>query len=158
MSKPQPDSDSVHDRVMQRLRVAVDEVREVGEVSPTTIATRAARFFADGNDVEVHLLYASVEHFKQLARELLRERFSPHSVAAIAAAGQGDMFSTELQDRYPIQVPKGADPIYKRRELMSVAELDWVIERMQRAARSLLHHVDMLRVYREQRTLEPVDA
>jgi hypothetical protein len=158
MDKMQRDDESVHERVVQQLRETIDEVREVTEVSPTFIATKAANFFADGDDVEVHLMYASVEHFKQLARELLRQHFSPHALAEAAAVGQGDMFRAELQERYPVRVPKGSDPIYKRREFMTLAELDWVIAKMQRAASGLLHHVDMLRVYREQRALETAAA
>jgi hypothetical protein len=146
---------SLHNDVLQQIRVAIDELMGATCVSPTTVALSVFEFFKSGHDCEAHVGYASIEHLKHMARDELAGRYSPSSRAEQAARRQDDLFSDLLQDRYPTPVPRGAEPQYKRREFLSIAELDWNIAHIERCGRALLQHADALRAYRDQR---PADA
>lgn len=145
---------SLHDDVRQQIRIAIDELGDAMKVSPTTVAMRVFEHFKNDGHIEEHVGYTSIEHLKQMSRTELAGRYSPAARAEEAARHQDDLFSDLLQDRYPTPVPRGAEPQYKRREFLSIAELDWNIAHIEKCGRALLQHADALRAYRDQRPSE----
>ena len=144
----------LRDDILQELRRAMEALNDAPTLSPTTLARFAFEHYRAKEKIEPHIEYGTVEHYKQLSRELLSGRFSPAVRAEQMASGQQDAFSELLQDRYPVAVPQGSDPQYKRRELMSLGELDWNIEHIRKAGHTLLAHGDALQAYRDIRADE----
>ena len=62
---------------------------------------------------------------------------------------QGDMFSGELQDRYPTPRAAGEDPLYKPRAMLTREELDWNIAQLRKSADARLRHADALQAFRD---------
>lgn len=141
---------SVHDDVQQTMRKVLMEVGGDLHIalSPTLLATRTFDRFSQ-ESTEVHIQWASVEHFKALARRMLARQYEHESDEN--EAYQGDMFSGELQDRYPIPRSPGEDPVYKPRAALSAAELDWNIAQLRKSADARLRHADALQVFRDDR-------
>lgn len=145
---------SLHDDVRQQIRIAIDELGDAVMMSPTTVALRVFEHFKSSHECEVHVGYTSVEHLKQMSRAELAGKYSPAARAEQLAHDQADMFGELLQERYPLPVKRGAEPQYKRREFMSIVELDWNIAHIEKCGQALLQHADALRAYRDQRTAD----
>jgi hypothetical protein len=132
---------SLHDDIMATIDKMVADTDANGAIyiSPTAIAMDVHDQFGSA-DEDVHIQYASIEHFKQMARQRLRKRFDPVSQDAIDS--QEDMFSGELQKRYPIPIAKGEEPQYKLRWMLTDDERSFNLSRMRKAANRLLSHAD----------------
>lgn len=132
---------SLHDEIMATIDqlVAATDAHGAVYISPTAIAMDVHAQYG-GDDEDEHIQYASIEHFKQMARKRLSKRFDPVSQEAMEA--QADMFSGELQKRYPIPRQKGEEPQYKLRQLLTDSERSFNLDRMRKAANSLLAHAD----------------
>lgn len=142
---------SLHDDVQQILRKDLFTLNEQGvDVMPNTLALRALDAFG-GVGVEPHLAWGCVEHFKQMARALLRI-YEPRDETS--EAYQGDMFSGHLQARYPLPHADGDEPVYRVRSLLSTAELDWNIAQLRKSAQARLRHADALQSYRDTRSAD----
>lgn len=141
---------SLHEQIQQSVLSVIHDLDVSGviAISPTTIAERVYTLYAKDNE-SPFIRYASLEHFKQITRKTLAGKYQPDSIGSDAY--QGDMFSGHLQDRYPVQVPKGADPIYKTRETLTREELDWNINQLRKSAESRLRHAEALQAYRDDR-------
>jgi len=143
---------SLHDDVLARMRIEHEALQDLEQICPSTLALRVFEFFKADREYEIHLRYASLEHLKQIARGLLAHA---HETAKrfedMAAAGSPDMFAELLQDRYPIHVPKGAEPQYKLRDRMTDAELLWNERKLMRTSDALAQHARALAAYREER-------
>lgn len=141
---------SVHEDVQQTMRRVLAELDGDTHIalSPTLLATRTFDLFSE-ESTEVHIQWASVEHFKALARRMLARQYDHESDDN--EAYQGDMFAGELQDRYPIPRAAGDDPVYKPRALLSVDELDWNIAQLRKSADARLRHADALQAFRDDR-------
>jgi hypothetical protein len=143
---------SMHEQVIEQIQRVVSEFQIEDVVSPVAVAVAVHDYFRDGDDVEQHVAYASIEHLKQLARHYLARQYSPAERAQEMAIGQGDMFSDLLQDRYPLphggrEEPEG----YKLRDRMTLGELDWNIAQIRKCGESLLRHARALKAYRDGR-------
>lgn len=132
---------SLHDDIMATIDKLVAETDGNGAVyiSPTAIAMDVHAEYG-GTEEDEHIQYASIEHFKQMARQRLRKRFDPVSQDAMDV--QDDMFSGELQKRYPIPRAKDEEPQYKLRWLLTDDERSFNLSRMRKAANRLLAHAD----------------
>lgn len=137
---------SLHDDINQTLRKQLDELEGVIGIRPDTLALRALATFG-GDSAEAHIRYGCTEHFKQMARRLLANRFEADG--AENEAHQGDMFSGHLQQRYPIQRGPDEEPEYRLRETLNVTELDWNINQLRKSADARLRHADALQSYRD---------
>jgi len=142
---------SAHSEIEQTIRRIIGDLNNAGAVAlgPTAIALRTYDEFARPED-DIHIKYASVEHFKQMARSALAKQYDPDD-GEESEAYQGDMFSGHLQARYPIPRKRDEEPIYKPRELLTASELDWNIAQLEKSAQARLRHADALRLYRDQR-------
>jgi hypothetical protein len=56
-----------------------------------------------------------------------------------------------LQHRYPTPRPAGAEPIYKKREALSRAELAWNVAMLRKSAAARLEHADALQAWADAR-------
>jgi len=121
---------------------------DADEVSPTSIATALCKKYAHDR-LEPHIHYAALEHFKQLARQVLRGRLDPSSTESDAY--EGELFSGHLQERYPLPPRPGQEPMYKKRELLTDEEAMWNIQALQRAADALAMHSRALLAWFESR-------
>lgn len=132
---------SLHDDIMSTIDDLVAKTDDKGAVyiSPTAVAMDVYSVYGDPDEDE-HIQYASIEHFKQLARRRLSKRYDYASQEAMEA--QSDMFSGELQKRYPIPRQRGEEPQYKLRWLLTDLERSFNLDRMRKAANSLLAHAD----------------
>ena len=139
---------SVHEEVQQTMRQILVEIGGDSQIaiSPTLLAVRTFDAFSS-TQTEIHIEWSSVEHFKSLARRMLARQYEHDSDEN--EAYQGDMFSGELQDRYPVPRAKGEDPIYKHRSTLTRDELDWNISQLRKSADARLRHADALQAYRD---------
>src|SRR5687768_17104220 len=98
---------SMHDDVCQYIRQRICEINTDLAISPTMLANECYATYGRTGD-EAHVAWASIEHFKQIARQELARQFDPDSDTS--SAYQGDMFSGLLQDRYPVPRKQGEEP------------------------------------------------
>jgi hypothetical protein len=142
---------SAHSEIEQTIRQIIGELNDAGVIAlgPTAIAMRTYDVYSHPDD-DVHVRYASVEHFKQMSRSVLAKQYDPED-GDESEAYQGDMFSGHLQTRYPIPRKRDDEPIYKPREVLTTSELDWNIAQLEKSAHARLRHADALRLYRDQR-------
>jgi hypothetical protein len=82
-------------------------------------------------------------HLRQVARAFCRRNFEPVEIAE-ATAVNGDLFSDDLQDRYPKHTQKGQEPEYVLRDHLGEHDRWFNIDRMRGAAGALLRHADAL--------------
>lgn len=137
----------MYQEIEQMIRSIIDKFE--GDIGPSTIAMQALESFG-GASAEPHVRYAAIEHFKQISRGVAARQWDPVD-GDESESYQDDMFSGHLQDRYPIPHKTGEDPTYRRRELLTSAELDWNITHLEKSADARLRHADALRLYRDQR-------
>ena len=142
---------SIHHEIEQAIREIIGELDTSGveSLGPTAIALRTYEQYGREGD-DLHVRYASTEHFKQMARALLARQYEPD--ADESQSYQGDMFSGHLQDRYPIPRKGDEDPIYKRRDLLTVEELRWNSRNLRKSANARVRHADAIDLYIEQRS------
>lgn len=145
---------SVHEEVQQVMRRVLTEVGGDTHIalSPTLLANRTLETFMT-EDVDIHIEWGAVEHYKALARRMLARQYEHDSDEN--AVYQGDMFSGELQDRYPVPRQAGEEPLYKPRSMLSVQELNWNIGQLRKSADARLRHADALQVFCDERALSP---
>jgi hypothetical protein len=116
-------------------------------ISPTTIALQLQHRYAPRRLV-APIAYTSLEHLKQMTRSVLRRRFDKTD---LPDPDQGELFSGDLQERYPVPTPAGYDPLYKRLEDLTEPELVWNERRLGKSADALQAHRRALAAYRLQR-------
>jgi hypothetical protein len=137
---------SLHDDIQQAVRGVIADNEHVDLLSPTFIAFRVVEAF--GGQSEPHLQWLAVEQAKQMARRVLGAKFDVDGEEN--SAHQGDMFSGLLQDRYPIPRSRGEDPVYKPRHALTLAELDWNIDQLNKSADARMRHAAALQSFRDQ--------
>jgi hypothetical protein len=141
---------SMHEQVMQTMLRVIDDMADAVMISPTTVAFAVVDFYGRTGQ-ENHLVYASTEHFKQIARGVLSGRFGVSGLARKLADAQDDAFAELLQDRYPIKKSADGIPQYKKRQFMSDSEILWIVARMRKAGSGILRHCDALQAYLDSR-------
>lgn len=146
---------SLHEDLIGAINREMEELGAATALSPTSVALAVQRRYMQGA-LEPHLQYASLEYLKQMARQVMAGRYE--SEGEQNDSHQGDMFSGHLQERYPIQRTKGAEPIYKRREDLSEHELQWNVEQLRKSASARLQHADALAAWAKSRGAWPVAA
>jgi hypothetical protein len=110
---------SIHEEINQAIRgVIADNAHADIAISPTFIARQVVASMV-GNCVNVYDEYMCTEHAKQMSRRVLAARFNPDGEEN--ETHQNDMFSGELQERYPIPRASGDDPQYKPRHMLSAS-------------------------------------
>ncbi len=139
---------SLYDDIQQKISIAIEtaDARGMRDLSPSWIANRVYETYGKASD-DLHVQYASIEHFKQMARKCLADNFNPDSHAS--RAYQGELFSGSLQARYPIPRKRGEEPIYKPLDALSASEFDWNINQLTKSADARVKHADALRAYKE---------
>lgn len=138
---------NLHEDITAAIRREIEALGDAVSLSPTSLALAVQRIYS--SEIEPHVQYTSLEHLKQMARSALARRFDAD--ADESAAYQGDMFAGQLQDRYPTPRAKGAEPIYKKRDALSAAELDWNIQQLRKSAAARLEHADALQAWADGR-------
>lgn len=143
---------SIHEEVNAAIYQAIEVLGSAIALSPTTLALSVQRKFSEDH-IEPHVQYTSLEHLKQMARKVLARRYEPDGEDN--AAHQGELFSGQLQDRYPIPLKRGDDPVYKSRDQLSPTEVAWNIDQLRKSAAARLRHADALQAWADNRNLEP---
>jgi len=134
---------SLHEEIVEAIHIELEKMGDAECLGPTSLAIAVQQRF-NGREIEPHIKYTSLEHLKQMSRRILRGQFEPESEAD---SGQNEMFSGNLQDRYPIKVSKKEDPIYKLRAALSHDEAAWNIKRLRQSARARMEHADALQAW-----------
>lgn len=134
---------SLHESINAAMQRYIDERADCAILSPSAIAAAAYDAFASA-DVEPHIEYGCLEHFKGMARKVLAGRFTDEGEDNPAYAGQGELFSGHLQDRYPLPRVAGTDPVYKLRALLTPDERAWNVRLLRKSADARLAHADAL--------------
>lgn len=142
---------SLHDQVMQQMRLTADAMgtAHVSRISAQTLAIKVFDHYA-ACPIETHIEWTSIQHLKQMAREVVR-RWEPHEQAARHADGQGDAFSDLLQDRYPASHRNGEEPEYVLREFMSHNDVIYNAHRMDKMGDHLKEHARALLAWDQSR-------
>jgi len=121
----------------------IEERRDCAIIGPSALASATLEEFApDGLDP--HIEYASLEHFKSMARKNLARSFEDGGEANPAYDEQGELFSGHLQERYPLPRKQGAEPQYKLRSLLTPQERRWNVLKLRKDANARLAHADAL--------------
>lgn len=139
---------SLHEDINNAIREEIDSLGGSIALSPTTLALAVQRKWAT-DQIDPHLQYASLEHIKAMARKALARRYEADGDENIVH--QGDMFSGLLQDAYPLPIRDGADPIYKPRDDLTDAEVEWNIGQLRKSAAARLKHADALQAWADNR-------
>lgn len=114
-------------------------------VSPTMVAQVAMDSLKGDADVPLCVEWAAIEQLKQMARKRLAKRYDADSEENVSM--QGGLFSGELQERYPVPRPAGAEPLYKPLEMLTKDEWQWNCRQLGKTASALLRHQDALQAY-----------
>lgn len=141
---------SLHESIAAEMTRYIEDRRDCAIISPAAIASATLRTFCDVS-LEPHIEYASLEHFKNMARKVLAHRFEDEGEANPSYAAQGELFSGHLQDRYPLPRKAGDDPVYKLREHLTDDEVRWNLRSLRRSADARLAHADALEAWHQSR-------
>ena len=134
---------SLHEEITTFQSKFIEDRRDCAVISPAALASATLQSFApDG--LEAHIEYASLEHFKAMARKALARRFDDEGEDNSAYAAQGEMFSGHLQERYPVPRTKGTEPQYKLRSMLSADERRWNVNSLRKSVDARLAHADAL--------------
>jgi hypothetical protein len=139
---------SVYEDINNAIRQEVELLNGAIVLSPSVLAEAAMERFS-GEQLEPHIQYASLEHFKQMARIVLGRRFDSNGDQN--TTHQGELFSGQLQERYPVPRKKGEEPIYKRLAVLSASEIKWNSNSLRKSAGARLEHADALDAYGEKK-------
>ena len=138
---------SIHAQAVEVISRVIADAGPNESLMPSLVAERVFEYFkTEGVPLEIE--WAAREHFKQMARRQLARHFDADSDDN--PAHQGEMFSGQLQVRYP--VPRGShdeEPTYKPRALLTIEELDWNIQALRKSASARLQHADALQAWRK---------
>lgn len=144
-----------HEQILASIQTIITELNGVEVISPASVAQKVQdRFAAPGLDACT--AYASLEHYKQMSRKALAKTFD--KVADLGEAEQPDMFSGRLQQRYPVPIKAGGQPVYKRLEAMTPDDLQFNVDRFFKAGRALTLHARALQAYSRSRPDHANDA
>lgn len=141
---------SLHEAISTAMVRFIEDRRDCAIISPAAVAAATLQAF-NAERLEPHIEYASLEHFKNMARKVLAHRFDDEGETNPAYAAQGEMFSGHLQDRYPVPRKKGEDAVYKLREALTDDEVRWNLRSLRRAADARLLHADALEAWHQSR-------
>ncbi len=93
--------------------------------------------------VERHIEYASLEHFKHMARRFLARQHELGGQNNPSHIGeQGEFFSGELQERYPLPRKDDDEPQYKLREHLTPDEARWNLRMLRKKSVGFALHAD----------------
>lgn len=134
---------SLHEAISHFQSQFIDERRDCAVLSAAAIASATYEAFCEG-DVEAHIQYASLEHFKHMARKAMARHFDDEGDQNAAYEGQGELFSGHLQERYPIPRKQGEEPQYKLRSLLTPEERAWNVKKIRKSGEARLAHADAL--------------
>lgn len=137
---------SIYETITTDIHAVVDQY-DGSDISPTSVALALQQQYAAGR-LEPTIAYTSLEHLKQMARAVLRRRFDKAESPDVA---QAELFSGQLQERYPVPTAPGADHVYKRLEDLTEIELAWNEARLGKTADALMEHRRTLAAYRQDR-------
>lgn len=141
---------SLHEDINAAIQDEITAMGDAHVLSPSSLALAVQRRFAGPAGIaQPHIQYASLEHLKQMARKALARNFEPDSDET--SAYQGEMFSGQLQDRYPIPRKAGHEPQYKLRHQLDGNELQWNIALLRKSAAARLQHADALQAWGDMR-------
>ncbi|MDR2880496.1 MAG: hypothetical protein LBV29_01150 [Azoarcus sp.] len=138
---------SLHEDInVEMHRIADNSSAEI--ITPNSLALAVHRQFVNDH-LEPHIEYASIEHFKHLARKVLSCKHDTESDEN--EVYQGELFSGVLQVRYPIPRKRGEEPAYKLRELLNHEEIHWNVAILRKSAEARLQHADALEAWAQSR-------
>ena len=135
-----------HERINQEFAQQYGKFDSAVIVFPTALAAAVLDVFATGEE-EPHLEYASLEHFKHMARVFLAKRKGHEADESPAYQSEmqlGEQFSGKLQDRYPLPRKVGEEAAYKRRQDLTDAERAWNVEQLRKSGNARLEHANAL--------------
>ena len=139
----------MHEAILSTMTRYIADRRDCSILSPAAVASATFQVFI-AESIEPHIEYASLEHFKHMARKILGSRFNHDSDENPAYAEQGELFSGELQERYPAARKKGEEPTYKRLADLSEDDFAWNLQALRRSAKARAIHADTLQAYWQQ--------
>lgn len=145
---------TLHESIKTEMARFIDDRRDCAILSPAAIASATLDAFIS-ETLEPHIEYATLEHFKGMARKVLAHQFDDEGDENRAYAVQGEMFSGHLQDRYPLPRKRGEDPVYKLRDQLTNEEVRWNLQSLRRSADARLAHADALEAWHQSRTEAP---
>jgi hypothetical protein len=133
-----------HQQIVAEMARQYEGLQDAILVSPSALAHRVFETFAT-DEVEPHVAYASLEHFKAMARKFLAGRNEADSDENPAHGAQASFeFSGQLQDRYPLPRKATDEPVYKLRSQLTSDERAWNVAVLRKSARARLEHADAL--------------
>lgn len=141
---------SLHESIKVDIARFIERMGDCDIITPDSIARACVEKYSDDARLEPHIAYASLEHFKQMARAELRGRFDDDG-SENSAYQQGELFSGHLQERYPIPRKDGEAASYKRREALTADEVKWNVRSLRRAADARQMHARALEAWFESR-------
>lgn len=134
---------SLHEGIIAEMQRYIDEHADCAVILPAAVAAAAYSKFAPAQ-VEAHVQYGCIEHYKGMARKLLVKQYDPKSNDSVSYLAEGELFSGHLQDRYPLPRIGGVDAGYKRRSLLTSGERAWNVGVLRKSANARLYHADAL--------------
>jgi hypothetical protein len=143
---------SLHESIATAMARFIEDRRDCAILSPAAIASATLQTFCEDR-LEPHVEYASLEHFKNMARKALAARFDDEGEQNTSYAAQGELFSGHLQERYPVPRVAGTDPVYKLRDSLTDDEVRWNLRTLRKSADARLAHADALEAWHQSRAV-----
>jgi hypothetical protein len=134
---------TLHENIVTDMQRYIDDRRDCAIISPTAVAVAAYQHFANA-EVEAHIHYGCLEHFKAMARRALAARFTDEGDENLVYADQGQLFADVLQERYPLPRSGDAEPTYKLRSQLTTTERAWNVAMLRKSADARQKHADAL--------------
>ncbi len=128
---------------------------DVEIISPEAIADQVDQRIDPEQVSPQEKTYASTLHLWAEVRKYLARNYDPVEKAKNALeAGQSDLFSDVLQDYYPVQrLIDGEQTLaYTPRHCLCASDVGRLVQRMERAGRSLIKHANALEAYVQERS------
>lgn len=149
---------TMHEDLHTALQQKIESLEGVTLLSPTSVALAVQRHFAGDQLLEPHVQYASLEHLKLMARQVLAKRFGSFGAPPEDDQPYLDETFSNLQKWYPTPRKGGQERGYKKLEDLSDDEVLWNINMLKRSAGARIDHAEALKNWMESRRRMGNDA
>ena len=156
----------------------IERRRDESRINPSWVANEAMKKWDPGREAHPCIYHGSFEHAKDVAREQLRDKFNPvesdapqhelftelqwrypvarddvtpRNALAIKLLEEGKAKTLKEARKQATLEIKPAEPAYVLLENMSEEDFEYNMRHMLKKSVSLVHHVDALQSYRDDR-------
>ena len=143
---------SLHEQIVTAMQKYLDDHDACATISVKALAKAALDKVAT-EKLPPEVEYLALIGAKDIGRPLLAGQFGKRADKSVSVirTDQGELFSGKLQSRYPVRQPGDDEPTYKRRDLLTRAEVRKIVGSYRRTGESWIAHGDALEAWDAER-------